>query len=111
MITTKTHGQNLPSPEVSGLPIAVSASWRITIRKVVSEYCTTTIDSYAVEGLTIASNVIAWTGFNPATLGMLPGVYMITDEDFDTISGAAYGLASDYKVSLVGGNVFFKVYV
>ena len=99
------------APETSGLPIAVSASWRITIRKVVSEYCTATIDSYAVEGLAITDNVIAWTGFNPAILGMSPGVYMITDEDFDVISGAAYGLASDYKVSLVEGNKFFKVYV
>lgn len=99
------------TPETSGLPIAVSAAWRITVRKVVSEYCTTTIDSYAVEGLTIADNIISWTRFDPRTLGMSPGVYMITDEDFDTISGAAYGLASDYKVRLVGGNAFFKVYV
>ena len=98
------------TPETSSLPISVSTSWRITVRKVISEYCTTTIDSYTVEGLTIANNVISWTGFNPAALGMSPGVYMITDEDFDTISGAAYGFASDYKVSLIGGKKFFKVY-
>lgn len=41
---------------------------------------------------------------------MSPGVYMITDEDFDTIDGAVYGLTSDYKVALVGGKKFFKVY-
>ena len=96
------------SPDTPGLPVNITFAWRITLRKVVSENVPTPIDSFPVDGCTVSNNVINMT-FDPAVLGVAPGVYLISDEDFATIPGASFGLASDYQVKLVGGAKLFKV--
>ena len=97
------------TPSAPGLPVSVSYAWRITIRRVVSEFAQQVVGSVPVDGCTVTNNVIAWPGFNPEMAGLTQGNYMISDEDFATIPGAAFGLASDYRVKLVGGSKFFKV--
>lgn len=97
------------APDAPGLPVNVSYAWRITIRRVVSEFATQVVGSVPVDGCTVVNNAITWTGFNPETAGLSQGIYMISDEDFAPISGAAFGLPQDYQVTLVGGNKFFKV--
>ena len=99
------------TPDAPGLPVNITFAWRITIRSVVSEFCTTPAGaSVPADGCRVTNNVIAWTGFDPAAVGLGVGIYMITDEDFATIQGAAFGLASDYQIKLIGGAKFFKVY-
>lgn len=97
------------SPDTPGLPFNINFAWRITLRKVISEFNATAIDSVPVDGCEIINNVIEWRGFDPAAVGLSAGIYAISDADFATISGAAFGLSSDVRVVLVGGNKFFKV--
>lgn len=97
------------SPDTPGLPFNINFAWRITLRKVISEFNATAIDSVPVDGCEIINNVIEWRGFDPAAVGLTAGIYAISDADFATLSGAAFGLSSDVRVALVGGNKFFKV--
>lgn len=92
-----------------GLPISISYEWRISLCKVRSEINPTVIDSIPLDGVSVINNQITWEGFDPQTLGIGPGIYMISDQDFAPIPGAAFGLPSDYRVELVNGPVFFKV--
>lgn len=96
------------TPDAPGLPVSITFEWRITLRKVISEFALTPIDSFSVDGCTVVNNVISMA-FDPAGLGVSPGIYVISDEDFATVPGAAFGLPSDYQVKLVGGNKLFKV--
>ena len=97
------------TPDAPGLPVSINFAWRVTLRKIISEFDATAIDSVPVDGCQVVNNVITWTGFNPEAVGLSAGVYMITDADFATVSGALFGLPNDFRVVLVGGNKFFKV--
>ena len=97
------------TPDVPGLPVSINFAWRVTLRKIISEFDTTAIDSVPVDGCQVVNNVITWAGFNPEAVGLSAGVYMITDADFATVSGALFGLPNDFRVVLVGGARFFKV--
>ena len=97
------------TPDAPGLPVTINFAWRITLRKIISEFDATAIDSVPVDGCQVVNNVITWTGFNPEAVGLSAGVYQITDADFATVSGALFGLSSDFRVVLVGGARFFKV--
>ena len=97
------------TPDAPGLPVSINFAWRVTLRKIVSEFDTTAIDSVPVDGCQVVNNVITWMGFNPEAVGLSTGVYMITDADFATVSGALFGLPNDFRVVMVGGNKFFKV--
>lgn len=96
------------TPDAPGLPVNINFAWRITIRQIISEADPQTIGSFPVDGCQVANNQIAMI-FDPEALGIDHGIYMISDRDFTTISGAAFGLPSDYQVKLVGGNKIFKV--
>ena len=97
------------TPDAPGLPVSINFAWRVTLRKIISEFDTTAIDSVPVDGCQVVNNVITWAGFNPEAVGLSAGVYMITDADFATVSGALFGLPNGFRVVLVGGNKFFKV--
>lgn len=97
------------TPDAPGLPVSINFAWRVTLRKIISEFDTTAIDSVPVDGCQVVNNVITWAGFDPAAVGLSAGVYMITDADFALINGAPFGLPNDFRVVLVGGNKFFKV--
>ena len=97
------------TPDAPGLPVSINFAWRVTLRKIISEFDTTAIDSVPVDGCQVVNNVITWAGFNPEAVGLSAGVYMITDADFATVSGALFGLPNDFRVVLVGGARFFKV--
>lgn len=97
------------TPDAPGLPVSINFAWRVTLRKIISEFDTTAIDSVPVDGCQVVNNVITWEGFSPETVGLSAGVYMITDADFATVNGALFGLPNDFRVVLVGGNKFFKV--
>ena len=97
------------SPDTPGLPININFAWRITLRKVISEFNATAIDSVPVDGCEIVNNIIEWRGFDPAAVGLTAGIYAISDADFATLSGAAFGLSSNVRVAIVGGTKYFKV--
>lgn len=96
------------TPDTPGLPVSITYAWRVTIRKIISERDKTTIDSLAVDGCTVSANQIDMV-FNPTALQLSPGVYMISDQDFAPVRGALFGLPSDYKVKLIGGDKIFKI--
>lgn len=75
------NGDLRATPAVAGLPKSITFEWRITLRKIVSEFTTTPIDSFPVDGCTVMNNIISM----------------------------AFGLSSDYTVKLVGGPKCFKV--
>jgi len=114
--TMAITGELRAVPDIAGsLPVSIAYAWRITIRKVVSEYVTTPIGSASIDGITVAENRLSWqvdgieAAFDPEQVGLDPGVYQINDADFAPVSGAAFSLPSDYRVELVGGPKFFKV--
>lgn len=116
--TMSITGELRALPDVPGsLPVSITFQepWRITIRKVVSEFDTSPTGSRSVDGISVVDNVISWTvdgevaAFDPALLKLESGIYMITADDFAPVDGTPYGLSGSYRVELVGGDHFFKV--
>lgn len=97
----------MPDPTNPTTILPISQGWRFTIRKVISEKTPTPIDSTVKSALLVNGHLDFVLTLDT------PGVWLITDADFDLIRAAdwpQFQLPSDFQVVLVGGAKFFKVY-
>jgi len=90
--------------DASGALVPLSYAWRVTVVKVRSVSNPVALDSF-----TLLADVVAGAFTLPVFTHETPGVYMISDDDFDVIPGAMFGLPSDHRVVLADGPKFFKV--
>jgi len=90
--------------DAAGTLVPLSYSWRITIVKVRSVAEPVPLDSF-----TYTVGVDHGDFYVSMFVHDVPGVYMISDADFDIVPGALFGLLNDYRVVLAGGPQFFKV--